>query len=244
MRFRPITWVAGIALALGGLSLTTHATPQGPSSKGRCLSSAEGPRAPLGEGQKAAIVEALQDEYQGEAIYARVLKDHGEMRPFSNVVRAEQRHASFLENLLTARNLPVPENEWTAAPVPGYASRQEACAAAIDFEVTNVALYDRLLASGALPDDVRQAFEHNRMASLEHHKPAFERCSAGSGQGHGATASRGQGRGSCGGSSCGCRGRGGCSRGGGQGRGHGHGQGHGQGRGRCTSTDASADATD
>lgn len=228
MRSHPVTWTAGIALALGGLALAAHAAPQGPSTKGRCLSVADGPRAPLGSDRQAAIAEALEDEYQGEAIYARVLKDHGDIRPFSNVVHAEQRHASLLEELLSARDLPVPENQWTAAEAPAYASRQEACAAAIEFEVTNVALYDRLLASGTLPDDVRQVFEHNRMASLEHHKPAFERCSAGGGQGHGATTSRGRGRG-CGQSSCGCRG--GCGRGKGQGRGQGHGQGHG--RGRC-----------
>ena len=228
MRSHSVTWTAGIALALGGLALATHAAPQGPNAKGRCLSVAEGPRATLASDQQAAIAEALQDEYQGEAIYARVLKDHGEIRPFSNVVHAEKRHASFLEELLSARDLPVPENEWTAAEAPAYASRQEACDAAIEFEVTNVALYDRLLASGTLPDDLRQAFEHNRMASLEHHKPAFERCSAGGGQGHGATASRGQGRGGCGQASCGCRG-GGCGRGHGQGRGNGQ----GQGRGRC-----------
>ncbi len=70
----------------------------------------------------------------------------------------------------------MPENAWTAAEAPAYASRQEACAAAVELEVTNVALYDRLLATGTLPDDVRQVFEHNRMASLDHHKPAFERC--------------------------------------------------------------------
>ena len=48
---------------------------------------------PLSDHSKAAIEEALQDELRGERFYARVLKDHGDVRPFSNVVRAERRHA-------------------------------------------------------------------------------------------------------------------------------------------------------
>ena len=64
--------------------------------------------APLSGSVKAAVEEALLDELRGEAMYGRVLKDHGDVRPFSNVVRAERRHAAFLEDLLKARGLDVP----------------------------------------------------------------------------------------------------------------------------------------
>jgi hypothetical protein len=162
----------------------------------------------------AAIEEALQDERRGEAVYARVLKDHGEVRPFSNVVRAERRHAEFLESLLKARGLPVAAPP-AGAEAPGYAGVKEACAAAVELETTNVALYDRLIAAGPLPDDVKQVFEHNRMASADHHKPAFERCAGvasaqgqgrGAGHGHGCGAGHGCGQG-CG-RGCGCQGHG------------------------------------
>ena len=73
---------------------------------------------------------------------------------------------------------------------------KEACAAAVAFETTNVALYDRLLAAGPLPDDVKRAFDHNRMASLDHHKPAFERCAGvATTQGAGRCARHGAGHG-------------------------------------------------
>jgi len=85
-----------------------------------------------------------------------------------------------------------------------------------------VALYDRLLAKGSLPDDVKRAFDHNRMASLDHHKPAFERCA-------GVGSAQGQGRGA--GHGHGCRAGHGCGHGGGQGCGCGC-QGQGQGHGR------------
>ena len=226
------TWTTGAVVVLAGLALTAEAAPQGPRSRAGCVrfaaSGAERP--PLDQTQQASVVEALQDEWQGEAIYARVLEDHGEIRPFSRVVHAEQRHADFLEELSTDRGLAVPENRWVEAEVPSYASVKEACAAAVEFEVRNAALYDRVLAGGSLPDDVRRAFEHNRDASLHHHKPAFERCSGQSGQpGRGSAVSghggRGRGRHGCGhqgcgpqgGGGCGCRGcGGGCGRGGGR----------------------------
>jgi len=212
---RPMSWMAGVAVVAGGLALAVVAV---------------GAEGQLDETVRAAIAEALQDEYQGEAIYARVLKDHGEIRPFSRVVHAEQRHAGFLEELLTDRGLAVPENHWASAEVPSYASAGEACVAAVEFEVRNVALYDRLLAAESLPDDVRRAFEYNRSASLQHHKPAFERCAGWGGQrGRGPTVSGrgggGRGHHGCGHHGCGrsgsgprgCDGcRGGCGRGGGR----------------------------
>jgi len=51
--------------------------------------------APLSDIVRGAIEEALADELRGEAMYSRILKDHGDVRPFSNVVRAERRHAAW-----------------------------------------------------------------------------------------------------------------------------------------------------
>jgi hypothetical protein len=125
---------------------------------------------------RAAVEEALADERRTEALYAAVVAAHGEVRPFSNAVHAEARHAALLEGALTGRGLPVPERPAAAAAPAGAVA--EACAAAVAGERANVALYDRLLATGPRPDDVRAAFEHNRWASLERHLPAFERCVA------------------------------------------------------------------
>jgi hypothetical protein len=175
------------------------------------------PAAALSNEVKAGVEQALQDEYRGEAMYSRVLKDHGDVWPFSNVVRAERRHAAFLEELLKTRGVAVPERGEATAEAPGFASVKEACAAAIEFETKNVALYDRLIAAGSLPADVKEAFDHNRTASLEHHKPAFERCAGlAPAQEGGRGAGRGQGSGRWG------HGCGHC------GRSEGHGQGHGQ----------------
>jgi hypothetical protein len=225
------TKILPLVIAAIALVVPSHpAAAQTQAGHGQPAASAPEKPAPLGDSAKAAVEEALRDELRGEAMYARVLKDHGNVRPFSNVVRAEHRHAAFLEDVLKARGLAVPEAP--AGEVPTYATVKEACAAAVAFEVENVALYDRLLAKGPLPDDVKRAFDHNRFASLDHHKPAFERCAGvatasgaqGGGRGHGHGAARGAARsgagGCCGGEGCGP----GCGHGGGRGCGHGHGR--------------------
>jgi hypothetical protein len=130
---------------------------------------------PLDERQRAAVTEALQDEREGEALYADVIKAHGSVRPFSNVIEAERRHAAFLAETLDKRGVSVPAGKVGPKP-PSFTSIAQACETALAFEKRNVALYDRILAAGPFPADVKQALEHNRMASQEHHIPAFERC--------------------------------------------------------------------
>lgn len=221
---------AVLLLASGGVA-AEKATPASPRPGCPGLVAAGTERGPLGPGQQEAIAEALQDEYQGETLYARVLETLGEIRPFSRIVHAERRHAAFLEDLLEGRGLAVPASRWTEVEVPTYASRQEACAAAMDFEFHNVTLYDRLLAQGELPEDVRAVFEHNRMASLEHHQPAFARCAGTSGGPAGVAAA---GRDGARGAGARARGQGGCGcgRGGGGAGRCGAGR-RGPGRGRC-----------
>lgn len=123
----------------------------------------------------AAVDSAIQDEYHAEQIYLRVLADHGNVLPFFNVVIAEQRHSTALAGVLERRSLAVPTSDWNLENVPRFASIPEACGAAADAEVANIALYDGLLA-GELPTDVRNVFTNNRRASLEKHLPAFTAC--------------------------------------------------------------------
>jgi hypothetical protein len=74
-----------------------------------------------------------------------VIKDFGEVRPFSNIREAEARHIEALHRLLTAYALPIPDNPWPGR-VERYASVREACEAGVAAEIENGQLYDRLLA--------------------------------------------------------------------------------------------------
>ena len=134
------------------------------------------PAAPIDDATLGEMLEtALQDEYEAESTYLRVLADFGPVTPFENVVYAEERHSTALLRLYDRRGITPPASAWTVNDVPRFASVPAACAAAVQAEMENVALYDGFLGAD-LPADVRRVFETNRAASLERHLPAFERC--------------------------------------------------------------------
>lgn len=123
-----------------------------------------------------AIGVALQDEFKSEALYQRVLNDHGASTlPFANIVNAERRHSAHLIDLLNGHGAPVPESVWTPEKSPSYKTVTEACKASVQAEIDNVAVYDGLYNIN-LPDDVKSMFEHLQMISQERHLPAFKRC--------------------------------------------------------------------
>ena len=53
----------------------------------------------IDEKTKAMILEALNDEYKARALYRLVIKAFGPVRPFINIVEAEDAHATALEAL-------------------------------------------------------------------------------------------------------------------------------------------------
>lgn len=123
----------------------------------------------------AALDEAIQGEYYLEAMYERVLTDFGDVKPFSRVVRAETKHVAALAKRYTKYTLDVPMSEWNADNVPTFDTRLEACAAAIEAEAANVAMYDALLLE-ELPARIQTVFESLKAASMDNHLPAFTRC--------------------------------------------------------------------
>ncbi len=123
---------------------------------------------------------ALNDEYLAIAIYGQVNKDFDDPRPFSNIERAETRHAENLKELFNTYNLPIPENNWIGN-VPKFQSVAKACEASLEAEVANRNLYDRLFDS-TTREDILITYKALQRASEENHLPAFKRC-GGSGGG-------------------------------------------------------------
>lgn len=122
----------------------------------------------------AHLSAALDDEYQARATYAQVIADFGDVRPFSNIVEAEDRHAQALIAIFERYGVPVPDDTWPGR-VPRYGSLREACEAGVAAEIANAGLYDQLL-SGTDRSDIREVYENLREASQERHLPAFQRC--------------------------------------------------------------------
>ena len=141
----------------------------------------------LDEQERQALLAALDDEYKAHATYDQVMLDFGPALPFVNIVEAEARHIAALVTLFERYSLPVPPNPWPGK-APHYQSVDAACVAAVQGEIDNAALYDRLLASTRRPD-ILAVLQALRSASQDRHLPAFQRCaqrSAGGGGGRGA----------------------------------------------------------
>lgn len=121
-----------------------------------------------------ALRMALDDEYKAEATYAQVIEDFGQVRPFTNIRRAEQRHIQALLPFFAKYGEDIPANPYTGN-LPSYESVKEACEVGVQAEIDNVALYDEI---NAMVDDqdLRYVFSNLQWASQEKHLPAFQRC--------------------------------------------------------------------
>jgi rubrerythrin len=124
---------------------------------------------------KQALLEALEDERRAKATYTSVIHKFGNPRPFSNIVKAEARHESFLLELFAKYKFEVPENQFSGRSIDVAATVSENCAKAIEGEKANIAMYDRLLTTVS-ESDVKDTFLYLRGASKDNHLPAFERC--------------------------------------------------------------------
>lgn len=123
---------------------------------------------------EGTLRDALEDERKAEATYAAVIEKFGEVRPFINIIDAERRHSAAIERQMTRLGFAIPANQWHGrggAP----ATLAEACSMAIEAEIDNIALYDRLL-PGIADDTVRQVLQNLQDASRNNHLPAFRRC--------------------------------------------------------------------
>ena len=122
----------------------------------------------------AALNEALQDEFKARATYNKVIETFGPIRPFINIVEAEDRHASALLRQFERLGLKPPKDEW-AGRIEAPTSIAIACEEAIAAEIENAEMYDRLL---AVIDDptVRDVLLNLQDASQSRHLPAFRRC--------------------------------------------------------------------
>tara|TARA_R110001592_G_scaffold357416_1_gene660553 strand:- start:113219 stop:113713 length:495 start_codon:yes stop_codon:yes gene_type:complete len=142
--------------------------------------------------------EALLDEYKARDTYRKIINTFGAVRPFVNIVEAEQRHIEFLLPLYQKYSIPLPpEPDPEQIVVPE--SLMEACKAGVAEEIENVSMYDRLIEMTDLPD-VIEVLQRLQAASRDNHLPAFQRCverggETGNGRGRGRLSGEGRGPG-------------------------------------------------
>jgi len=129
---------------------------------------------------------ALEDEYHAMSEYQAIMDEFDIGRPFSNIIKAEERHIEWLIPLFEDYNVDFISNvsaEYVVIPQ----SIQDAFEIGVQAEINNISMYDKFLKQD-LPSDVKDIFERLKSAS-ENHLKAFERNSSGNDGGR-----RGQGR--------------------------------------------------
>jgi hypothetical protein len=128
----------------------------------------------LSESEEEALRIALEDEYKAWSVYEQVIDDFGAVRPFTSIQKAEENHIAALLTLFDRYGLEAPVNEWTGS-IASFETLDEACAAGVQAEIDNAALYDQLFDMVDNPDIIR-VFSSLQQASQAKHLPAFERC--------------------------------------------------------------------
>jgi len=128
---------------------------------------------PVNEATADALRATLEDELTARAFYAAILAKHGDVRPFANIMRAEERHAEAILALM--ERYQVDQTGVAARTLPEIPATLTECAKlAAQIERDNISMYDRF-AEVATQADIKNAFQRLRSASLNNHLPAFER---------------------------------------------------------------------
>jgi len=122
---------------------------------------------------KEMLIYAIQYEYLAQAEYQLIVSQYGEIKPFINIVEAEQTHIDLLIPLFEKYNIELPENNASEKAVLPE-SISSALATGIEAEEMNIAMYQQFLSQDNLPDDVRLVFEYLMNAS-ENHLRAFSK---------------------------------------------------------------------
>lgn len=131
--------------------------------------------ATLSSESKEALLQALDEEYRAEALYASIVAKLGSRAPYQPITRSDRRHAWILESLAIAHGVELPANAWATAKQPDFTTTKAACRSGAESEKKIVALYDDLLKKD-IPADLQRTFEHLRDASAQRHLPPFEAC--------------------------------------------------------------------
>jgi hypothetical protein len=145
----------------------------------------------IDEKTKNALLDALADERRAQAFYSAVIKKFGDVRPFSNIVKAEQKHEAHLLPLFQKYGVSVPKNEEASKEIKVPESIIDACKEGIKAEKKNLEMYNAFFAF-VKEQDIRDVFTWLRDASQNNHLPAFERCSQGMGGGQGGRGRHGR----------------------------------------------------
>ncbi len=123
---------------------------------------------------------AIQDEYLARQEYELIIEEYGEQNPFSNIIKAEEKHIELLKEIYKAYEYDIPEDlAMEHAILPD--SLDDTFVIGVLAEADNIAMYEKFL-DKELPYDIREVFIELRDGSISH-LAAFEKGPRGNGRG-------------------------------------------------------------
>ncbi|MDP3386186.1 MAG: DUF2202 domain-containing protein [Eubacteriales bacterium] len=118
------------------------------------------------------LMYAVQDEYLARGEYLSIIDKFGDQRPYSNIIKSEETHLAFLEEVYLTYDLKFPEDSsLDHIVVPG--DLLEAAQTGVQAEIDNIAMYEIFLTYD-LPENVFEVFTALKKGS-ESHLLAFQK---------------------------------------------------------------------
>lgn len=115
------------------------------------------------------LLNALHEERLAAATYQAIVDKFGEVKPFTNILKAEEQHIAAIENLLKVNGIEIPANNITATAPK---TLEESYALAINVEKEDIALYEEMYPN--LSDSMIKAVFTRLMNASKQHLQAFE----------------------------------------------------------------------
>lgn len=118
------------------------------------------------------LMYAVQDEYLARGEYLAIIDKFGSQRPYTNIVRSEETHLAYLEEVYVAYDLLFPDDtskDHLIIPL----DLLEAAKTGVQAEIDNIAMYEKFM-SYDLPENIYNVFEALKRGS-DSHLMAFQK---------------------------------------------------------------------
>ncbi len=118
------------------------------------------------------LMYAVQDEYLARGEYLAIIDKFGSQRPYATIVRSEETHLAYLEEVYAAYDLLFPDDtskDHLIIPL----DLLEAAKTGVQAEIDNIAMYEKFM-SYDLPENIYNVFEALKRGS-DSHLMAFQK---------------------------------------------------------------------
>ncbi|MBV1757162.1 MAG: DUF2202 domain-containing protein [Dethiosulfatibacter sp.] len=118
------------------------------------------------------LMYAVQDEYLARGEYLSIIDKFGKQRPYTNIIKSEESHLAFLEEVYISYELDFPEDS-SIDHIVVPDNLLEAAQTGVQAEIDNIAMYEIFLTYD-LPENVFEVFTALKKGS-ESHLLAFQK---------------------------------------------------------------------